>query len=420
MPLLWLDPWAGISGDMFLAALLDAGLPWAGLTADLKRLRLPGLRLSRQRVRRGALRATRIRVQDEARTRSHRTWRDLQRLLHQAALPLPVKRDALRVFERLARVEGRLHGVPAAQVHFHELGAADTLADIVGVCAGLHRLQVTRILTSAVNVGSGVIRTEHGLLPVPAPATLELLRGFTLFSQGPQAEHTTPTGAALLAVLARPAAGLPLLRPLAVGYGAGSRSWPDFPNLLRAVLAEPPGAAPGGGLLEEEVCVLKTAVDDVSPQVLAYAQQRLLAAGALDVTLQPLQMKKGRPGHGLEIVCRQAQARELARLLVLETRTLGLRVTQERRWILERQQSRLKVGDCALRMKTGWLEGAAVARTPEYEDARACAERTGRPLRRILLLAEAKAEAQTRAAGPAAPARRKHLLRKIRREKQGE
>lgn len=392
---LHLDAFAGISGDMFLGALMDLGLPPDDLNADLRRLRLAGLSVSRRRVRRGALTGTRALVRVPDRHHPHRGPDEIRRVLTRAKLPEPVRRNALDVFERLGRVEARLHGVPPTRIHFHEVGALDAIADVVGVCAGLHRLRIGEIRVSPVNVGSGVIRSAHGMLPVPAPATLELLRGFELVSEGPAAEHTTPTGAALLSVLARPAAGGKTpLRLEAVGYGAGERRWPDFPNLLRARLYGPDGTA-GEEWNEDCVAVLTANVDDLSPQIMAYACERLLAAGALDVSLQPIYMKKNRPGERIEVICRPELVDELARILFRETATLGIRIAYHQRLILERRWQTVAVQGRRVRVKLGFLGSARVTASPEFEDAKICAHQTGRPLAEILEAARHKARTRT-------------------------
>jgi len=394
MATLWLDAFAGISGDMFLGALLDLGLPLAGVNADLQALRLPGLSVTRKRVRRGALTGTQARVRvPEPHAHPHRGLAEITRIVRRAKLPKPVSENALKVFEKLGRAEARLHGVPVDKIHFHEVGALDAIADIVGVCAGLHRLGVDSVRVSPVNVGSGVIRSQHGILPVPAPATLELLKGFEIYADGPSAEHTTPTGAALLAVLAQPAGPAPSVRLEAIGYGAGERNWPEFPNLLRARLVR--SSAPDAEeWAQDPVTVLTANVDDVSPQILGYTLEKLMTAGALDVSLQSLQMKKNRPGERIEVICRPEQAHELARLLFRETATLGIRVAHHQRLILERHLKTVGVQGRRVRVKLGFLGSRLTTVSPEYEDAKACAQQTGRPLLKILESARQKARTE--------------------------
>lgn len=388
MPRLWLDASAGVAGDMFLGALLDLGAPLAGINSALARLGVKGLRATKRRVRRAAFTALQARVLGPAEPQPHRGLHDLLHRLDRSGLPAPVCGRAAAVFTRLARVEARLHGVPVGRVHFHEVGALDALGEVAGVCVGLHLLGVTEVAVSAVNVGSGSVRTAHGRLPVPAPATLELLRGFEICAAGPAAEHTTPTGAALLAEWARPRPAGEHWRALRVGYGAGERNWPDQANLLRAALAE--GSATGAWDTDV-VTVLTAHLDDASPQVLGYALERLFEAGALDVTLAPVQMKKNRPGMRLEVVARPGDAEDLTRVVFQETPTLGVRRSEQARWVLPRREARVRVPGGSVRVKIARPGPGLRTLTPEYEDARACARRTGRPLADILETARHKA-----------------------------
>ncbi len=383
MRALWLDPFAGISGDMFLGALLDLGLSLDHLNADLKALRIAGLRVARRRVRRGPLSASRALIRLPRQPHEARNLRDIRRLLGHSALTPAVRRRAAAVFTRLARAEAEVHRLPLERVHFHEVGALDALADVVGVCSALERLHIERLYTARINVGGGLTGSRHGTLPVPAPATLALLQGYEIFRDGPLGEHATPTGAALLASLADSRPAWPGARLEAVGYGAGERDWPDFPNVLRIWLGETRHPA-AGPTESDEVAVLTATLDDAAPQVLAYAQELLLAQGALDVTLQALFMKKGRIGTRCEILCKPEQAAGLAEVLFRETPTLGLRLDRQQRMVLTRKTLRLRIRGQRLRVKVGYFGGKPVTLSPEFEDAKVCAQRTGLPLREIL------------------------------------
>lgn len=379
---LWLDPFAGISGDMFLGALLDVGLPLEALQSDLKHLKLKAWRLQRTEVMRGALRGTRLRVTVSDVPHPHRSLREIKKIIQSAGLPARVVSRALTVFTHLGNAEARLHNVPVSRIHFHEVGALDAVVDIVGVCAGLERLGVDRLWTSAVNVGSGLVRAGHGWLPVPAPATAELLKGFTVFSAGPAAEHTTPTGAALLSALARPAQQAPPLIPRAVGYGAGERQWPDFPNLLRATLSMEPKTEQAVWDADE-VAVLTAHIDDATPQMLGYALEQALAAGAWDAVVGPLTMKKNRPGHKVEVLCRPEDASLLAGVLFRETTTLGLRVDVQRRFVLRRTLQVVKLGAHRIRVKVAFHGNRVLTVVPEYDDVKACAQALNQSWRTI-------------------------------------
>jgi uncharacterized protein (TIGR00299 family) protein len=388
---LWLDPFAGISGDMFLGALLDAGLPLKQLQADLKGLKLSGWSVRRESVMRGALAGTRARVKVTDVAHPHRGLREIRKIIHASKLPTRVQTRSVSVFEKLGQVEARMHGVPVEKIHFHEVGALDAVVDIVGVCAGLERLGVERLWTSAVNVGSGLIKSQHGWLPVPAPATAELLKGFEVFSAGPAAEHTTPTGAALLAALAQPVQRATKFVPAAIGYGAGERQWPDFPNLLRVTLGGEPArnAAPWE---QDEVGVLVAHVDDAAPQMLGYAMEQLLAAGAWDVVLQPIHMKKNRLAHRVEVLCCPSEIAQMAGILFQETTTLGLRVDVQQRLILKRTQSVVRVAGHDIRVKAARQGKKIITVMPEYEDVKKCAQAQKQPWRNIAQRAMALAK----------------------------
>jgi len=292
---LHLDCFSGVSGDMLLGVLLDLGLPLQDLNLDLAKMGFCGLRIRKQTVMRAGLRATQVRILVPDSPQPHRDLRHIRSRISRTTLSQQVKQKATAVFAALAEAEARIHGVSVDKVHFHEVGALDAIADVVGVVSGLARMGISEITCGAVNVGQGFVESAHGTLPVPAPAALDLLKGFTIMGRGPQAELATPTGAALLRVLARPAAGIPEGRLRRIGYGAGSRDFPGFGNCLRGWLTAGEESA-GHSVPGDEVAVLTTNIDDASPQVCAYALERLLAAGALDALFKPVMMKKNRPG----------------------------------------------------------------------------------------------------------------------------
>lgn len=285
------------------------------------------------------------------------------------------KQNAAAVFRKLGDAEAAVHDVPIEKVHFHEVGAADSIADIVGACVALDALGVESLVCSPLNVGSGTVKTEHGVLPVPAPATARLLANAPVYARGPAIELTTPTGAAVVATLACRFGELPPLKLLRTGYGAGDRDFPDHANVLRAMLGEPNGA-------EEavSVCVLEANIDDLNPQVLAYATERLLAAGALDVTVQPLIMKKGRPGNLLTVIARPEDRESLAQLIFGETTALGLRIYAAERRVQARTWTEVETPFGKVRVKVSG-EGAYA---PEYEDCRKLALESGVALQRVI------------------------------------
>lgn len=372
MKICYLDAFSGISGDMLVGALADAGAPQDALVDGLHSLGL-GASYEFTRTKRAGISATKFHVKGGESTK-HRHLRHILEILDKAPLSDRVRRDAAAVFRRLGEAEAGVHGIPLEKVHFHEVGAVDSIADIVGACLGFALLDIEQVFCSPVNVGRGTVDTEHGTLPVPAPATAELLRGKPVYAHGPEAELTTPTGAALAVTLAQDFGPMPPMRLHATGYGAGTRDFPGQPNVLRVLTGESSQAAEA-----TTVAVIEANLDDASPEVLGYATERLLEAGALDVALAPLVMKKGRPGILLQVVARPEDRERLASLVFAETTTLGVRWwtaerrVQERRWVdvdTRYGRVRIKVGEST------WA--------PEYEDCRRLARDAGVPLKDVL------------------------------------
>ena len=374
MPLLcYLDAFSGISGDMLVGALADAGADQRAIIDALASLET-GATLSFERVKRCGIGATKFHVEVKE-THSHRHLPHILRMIERGALPERTKQNAAAVFQRLGEAEAAVHQVPIERVHFHEVGAADSIADIVGACVAFDLLGVDAIVASPLNVGSGTAKTEHGLLPVPAPATAALLRGQPIYSDGPAVELTTPTGAALAVTLARSFGTLPPMKISATGYGAGSYDFPERANVLRVILGEENGAAEA-----TTIAVLEANIDDLSPQVLAYAMDRLLEQGALDVTLQPIQMKKGRPGTLLRALARLEDREKLAALIFAETSTLGLRTYTAERRVQARHWVEVETAHGKVRMKVSGDGHYA----PEYDDCRRIARESDVPLKQVM------------------------------------
>ncbi|MCS7316293.1 MAG: nickel pincer cofactor biosynthesis protein LarC [Bryobacterales bacterium] len=374
MRLGYLDAFSGISGDMLVGALADAGADAAALCAGLEALGT-GARFRFERTLRGGVAATKFHVEAEA-TGPCRHLKDILRLIEGAELPVRVKQNATKVFDLLAAVEAAIHQVPVERVHFHEVGAVDSIADVVGACLGFELLGIEEIHCSPVNLGSGVIHADHGTLPVPAPATAALLKGKPVYSDGPAVELTTPTGAAIVAALASSFGPMPAMTLRAVGYGAGTRELSGRPNVLRLLVGEDSRAAEA-----TLVAVLEANVDDSTPEVLAYALERLLEAGALDATLEPLYMKKGRPGLLLRVLARPEDQERLAEIVFSETSTFGLRLYRAERRVRARRTVEVEIPAGKVRIKVS--EDGRFA--PEYEDCRRLALASGKPLREILL-----------------------------------
>ncbi len=373
MKICYLDAFSGISGDMTVGALLDAGADAARLTACLESL-ATGARFEIEKTQRGGVAATKFRVLGGD-TSHHRHLPQILDMLDRAVLPETARANAKAVFQRLGEAEACVHGVPIEKVHFHEVGAVDSICDIAGACAALELLGVAAVWSSPLNVGSGTVETEHGTLPVPAPATAVLLTGRPVYSRGPQFELTTPTGAALAATLAANFGPLPAMRIHSIGYGAGDRDFPQQANVLRVLIGELNQAVEA-----TTVAVLEANIDDANPQVLGYAMERLLEAGALDVTLTSVLMKKGRPGTLLRVVARLEDQEQLAGLVFAETTTLGLRLYQTERRVEARRFVEIETPHGTVRFKVS--ESGAFA--PEYEDCRRLAREKGLPLKQVL------------------------------------
>ncbi len=385
--LLFLDCFSGISGDMLLAALLDLGYNEKTLHRHIRALNPGPFKLNKTVVLRQGLRGLHISAHwGKAHGHGHRAYKEIVRLISKAALPAVVKKNALAVFKLLGQVEAQCHQVPLAQVHFHELGALDTLFDIVGVCSALHELDIKEVLASPINVGTGLIKSAHGRLPVPAPAVSALLQGYPVYNLGPRAELTTPTGAALVRHFSQPAPQLPSAWFKAQGYGAGTINFKDHPNLLRVFLlggSTSPAAA-------ESTIMLKTNIDDQSPEVMSYISDLLMKNKALDVAIVPIQMKKNRLGMQLEVMCTKEQAGMLANLILQETTTLGVRMEECQRWVLDRRIETVLVKGQPIRVKAAFWGDRLLKAKPEAADVQKAARRLKTPLHEVLSLVRQK------------------------------
>jgi pyridinium-3,5-bisthiocarboxylic acid mononucleotide nickel chelatase len=443
MRIAYLDCFAGISGDMFLGALIDAGVDPKILHEAIASLNLSAT-LTIEKVDRSGISSTKIHVYEGSRlaeeshtSRSsdhahedHQTHQHVHRHQHQtknqhqhkvgyshdhehthgrsltvirdlinaASLAPAVKQTAIQTFELLGASEAKIHNVPIEKIHFHEVGAVDAIVDIVAASAGIHALSIDKWYCSALNIGGGMVDCAHGRFPVPAPATADLLRGLPTYSAHIEKELVTPTGAALIRSLSPTFGPQPPMRVEHIGYGAGTRNPKEFPNVLRlsvgeatdaAAISTPP--APHSHKKSEAhhhhnaqtVTVLETALDDLSPQVLAYVAERALALGALDVMLTPVVMKKGRPGTLLTIICNPSEQTVLEQLVLRETSTLGVRVRQDNRVCLDRHHAHVTTAYGEIRVKIGTLDGQECNVAPEFEDCRTAATKHNVPLKLV-------------------------------------
>lgn len=374
MTICYFDAFSGIAGDMTVGALLDAGANAEALIAALDSLST-GASFEVEKTRRRGITASKFHVRVASARHSHRHLHSILDMIDTASLTPRARDHARKIFIKLGEAEAAVHGVPVEKVHFHEVGAVDSIADIVGASVALDLLGVDAIESSAVNTGSGTVKTEHGILPVPAPATALLLKGCPVYARGPEMELTTPTGAAILAALAQRFGPMPALRIASIGYGAGDRDFAEHANVLRCVIGQASGASES-----TLISVLEANLDDASPQVLGYAMDRLIAAGALDVSLSPVTMKKNRPGTLLRVLASPGDQEKLAELIFAETPTLGLRIYPAERRVQARSFAEVQTEWGPVRIKVA----ANGEFAPEYEDCRVLAEKSGVPLRKVL------------------------------------
>jgi uncharacterized protein (TIGR00299 family) protein len=392
----WLDLSAGASGDMLLGALVDAGVPLDVLTAAVAALPVEQIRLVTEQTSRHGLGATRVHVHAPP-SSEQRTWADVRALLTEAPLEPAVRDGALAVFERLAVAEGRVHRVPPDEVHFHEVGALDALADVVGVVAGFEHLALTRLAASPVSLGSGSSRGAHGVVPIPGPAVLELLAGVPVVAGAVPAEMCTPTGAALLAARVDEWTTLPPMRVQRVGVGAGGRDPEQLPNVVRLVLGWGEAPAHAGAV------VLETNIDDLDPRLWPGVLDTLFAAGASDAWLTPILMKKGRPAHMLSVLCPVEAEPRIRAAVFASTSTIGLRVVPVGKVALERAHASVDVLGRRVGVKMAVSGGRVVNVSVEYEDVAALARELDLPVKEALRAATAAAEAAYPVTLPALP-----------------
>ena len=379
MKIAYIDAFSGIAGDMTVAALIDAGADQQALIAGLDSLGT-GATFRVEKTKRQGIAATKFDVDFEDQ-KKHRHLPHIVKMIEASEiLPEAVKQNAIRVFETLGAAESQVHGTTIEKVHFHEVGAIDSICDIVGACLGLHLLGVEAVYASAVNTGSGTIVADHGVMPVPAPATALLLKGIPAYARGPETELTTPTGAALLAALSRGFGAMPSMAISASGFGAGTKDFPGTANVVRILIGESTQTPES-----TTVAVIEANIDDATPELLGYAMDRLLEAGALDVTLQPVQMKKQRPATLLQVIAKPEDQERLTALIFAETTTFGLRITQAERRVQPRAHVEVETAYGKVRVKTA-ANGTA---SPEFEDCRQLALATGQPLKEILAAAVA-------------------------------
>ncbi|OHD53488.1 MAG: TIGR00299 family protein [Spirochaetes bacterium GWF1_51_8] len=389
MKIAYLDCFSGASGNMLVGALLDAGLPFDPWRHSLESLGLHGIEPVAEKIVKNGITATHFKIDEGRHEHVHRGLNEIGEIVSKSTLSETVKARTMKVFGEIARVEGEIHGIAPEEVHFHEIGAADSIYDIAGAILGFEMMGIEKAYASKVAVGHGTVRTAHGILPVPAPATIRLLEGIPAYDGGAEDELTTPTGAALLRELVSSFGVFPAMRAEMTGYGAGTKSFPGHPNVLRIVIGESDDSP---DTARENVIEIVTNLDTLTPEAAGYARDALLDAGALDVTLEPVTMKKGRAGIVLCAIAHPKDEAALLKTLFRETGTLGARVRRMERVVLRRETVTVSTEWGDIRVKIGCFDTEAVSAAPEYEDCREAARGKNVPFRKVFDEAKRKAE----------------------------
>jgi len=378
MKTLYFDCFAGASGDMILGAMVAAGVDPNFLRGQLSLLRVSGFSIDFETVNRSGLSATYARV-ETAHEHKHRHLSDIKHIIEGSGLSDSIKQRALKIFTRLAEAEARVHNEPIDHVHFHEVGALDAIVDVVGAAICFDALQIERFACSPLHVGSGMVKMAHGQFPIPPPAVTELLKGVPFYATEIKGELLTPTGAAIITAVCSEYGPIPEIKTEATGYGAGTREYQDFPNILRVLIGE----TQAKGETDERLWMLETNLDDASPQIIGHVMERVLDLGALDCFVTPVQMKKNRPGVLLSVLCGREEKEAVMRLLFTETTTLGVRSYEVSRRALQRTVVRVETQYGPIDVKVAHLDGRVVNEMPEFEQCREAAARSQVPLKLV-------------------------------------
>lgn len=379
MKIAYFDCFSGISGDMILGALADLGNDFSFIKKELKKLDLKGYSLSHKKVKRGVIETTRVDVKVTEKSSSKRNLKSIISIIKNSGLAEKIKNDSIKIFRRLAEAEATVHGTTINKVHFHEVGAIDSIVDIVGSVIGIHHLNISKIVSSSINIGSGFVKCDHGTLPVPAPAVVEILRGVPCFSSGTRQELTTPTGAAVIVTLANEFGSLPELKTDRVGYGAGGKNLKEMPNALRIILGELSIA----NELKKEIFVLETNIDDMNPEFYDVVMEKLFQAGAVDVFLTPIIMKKNRPATKLSVLTQQQNVEMLANEVLKNTTSFGIRFYPVERVMLEREFQEIETVLGKVKVKIGKRDGEICHISPEYEHCKKISREQGIPIKKV-------------------------------------
>ncbi len=388
MKIAYFDCFSGAAGDMIVGACLDAGVSPDHLRAELAKLGLPGVEIRIEKVTKKGISATSFRPVEVRKGHiHHRHLSDILKIIVAAGLSPAVQDRAVKIFQNLARAEARVHQIEVEQVHFHEVGAVDAILDVVGACIALESLGMEKIFCSPVPVGSGTVQCDHGLLPVPAPATAELMKGIEIVPSAVSGELLTPTGAAVLTTVSSGFGPLPALQIESIGYGAGQRDFSGLPNVLRLLVGQLKEENTAPEPLCDEVCILETCLDDMPAQQIGHVMGKTLEQGALDVYSTPVFMKKNRPGVCLTVICPPARQAAMEQLLFRETSTFGIRRRLCRRSILPRTHKPVETPYGTIRIKVGFLDSQEITASPEFEDCLHAAKQYNVPVRWVMAAA---------------------------------
>lgn len=379
MTIAYFDCFSGISGDMTLGALVDAGVDIDVLRFELAKLHLRGYKIHAEKVKRCGIAATKVDVITTQHDHHARTLSDILSIIDNSTLSSAIKQKSRHIFTRLGEAEAKVHGTTTDHVHFHEVGAIDSIVDIVGAVIGLERLGISQIITSSVNVGSGTVKTAHGFLPVPAPATAEMLKGIPFYESSTPFELTTPTGAAIISTLGTSFGSLPSIKVETIAYGAGDADIPGRPNVLRLMIGELAETYD-----EDTSLVIETNIDDMNPQVYEYIIEKLMQQGAQDAYLTPIIMKKGRPAVLLTVLTDKAKTDAMLNTIFRETTSIGVRIREVGRKKLTREIQEVQTPYGAVRLKISKHDKEILTITPEYEDCKKIAEEKNIPLKQII------------------------------------
>ena len=374
----YFDCYSGISGDMILGALVDLGVDPRKIRKALKTLDLKGYKLKTSRVQRGLIAGTKVQVRlTKSSHHPARKYSDIKKLIADSDLSSTAKKNSLEIFKRIAQVEAAIHDTTMEKIHFHEIGAVDSIVDIVGGVVAIEALKLDKIYASPLNVGEGFVQSDHGCLPVPAPATLKLLQGIPVFSNGIKKELTTPTGAAMIGFYADKFGSLPAMKIVGDGYGAGDHIIAEMPNMLRVVLGEISAES------DEELVLIETNIDDMNPEFYEGTMQSLFKAGALDVYLTPIIMKKSRPANKISVLSSETDRQAMTEILLHETSSFGVRYFRIGRTVLEREMKTVNISWGSVRIKIGKFNGKVIQISPEYEDCKKIAYKEKVPVKQV-------------------------------------